>query len=545
LGGSDLNKYLPEVPNGWVWASLAEIAAIKGGLTKGKKRKPTDALRQVSYLRVANVQRGFLNLEKVHLIEATEDEIEELRLIPGDVLFTEGGDRDKLGRGWIWSGELIECIHQNHVFRARLYLVDLQPKLISWYGNTYGQKYFLGEGKQTTNLASINLTKLASFPIALPPLNEQRRIVAKIEALKARSQRVKEELEDIPQLLDQFRQSVLAAAFRGDLTADWREQNPDVEPASVLLDRIYEKYNNQYQEDCSKAKATGNRKPKKPDCLIEYNLAWEEVFKIPQTWLVRPLGKVCTKVTDGTHDTPKTVSQGIPYITAQHIRNGFIDFENCFFIPESEHKIIYSRCNPEKGDVIIVNIGAGTATPALVNRDFEFSMKNIALLKPITEVVDGKYLEYYQLAIKPNIFSRVSRGGAQPFMSLNLIKTIPFKLSPLSEQKEIVKRVELLLNLADNIEQQYQEAKANIDQLDQSILAKAFRGELVPQDPDDEPASILLERIRAERAKLQTKTAKKSTLQLGSVTTTKTSARRTKKTQPQQEESVQLDLGLE
>ena len=89
-----------------------------------------------------------MDLEEIRYIQATEDELNQLKLISGDILFTEGGDRDKLGRGWIWAGEIEECIHQNHVFRARLYLQELPPKLISLYSNSFGQKYFLGAGKQ-------------------------------------------------------------------------------------------------------------------------------------------------------------------------------------------------------------------------------------------------------------------------------------------------------------------------------------------------------------------------------------------------------------
>lgn len=128
-------------------------------------------------------------------------------------------------------------------------------------------------------------------------------------------------------------------------------------------------------------------------------------------------------------------------------------------------------------------------------------------------------------------------AGNMPKINQPIVMNTPVSLPSIAEQKEIVRRVESFFKAADTIEQQYREVKAQLDQLDQSILAKAFRGELVPQDPNDEPASILLERIRAERAKLQTETAKKST--------PKTSAQRIKKTQPQQEESVQLELGLE
>jgi predicted GIY-YIG superfamily endonuclease len=106
---------LPPLPEGWVWARLDAVAALKGGITVDKNRKSAHA-RMIPYLRVANVQRGYLDLAEVKKIEAPETAINELRLEPGDVLFTEGGDRDKLGRGWIWEGQLPECIHQNHVF---------------------------------------------------------------------------------------------------------------------------------------------------------------------------------------------------------------------------------------------------------------------------------------------------------------------------------------------------------------------------------------------------------------------------------------------
>ncbi len=170
----------PPLPEGWAWARLDALAAIKGGITVDKKRQDPTA-RNVPYLRVANVQRGYLDLAEVKLIDAPEAEIKELRLLPGDILFNEGGDRDKLGRGWIWEGQLPECIHQNHVFRARPFAVEVSSKLVSWWGNTFGRDYFIREGKQTTNLASINLTKLSALPVPLPPLAEQSRMAEEIE----------------------------------------------------------------------------------------------------------------------------------------------------------------------------------------------------------------------------------------------------------------------------------------------------------------------------------------------------------------------------
>jgi len=212
----DIAKLLPP-PEGWAWATLDSLAEIKGGITKDQNRKHTAPARSVPYLRVANVQRGYIDLTEVKEIVTTEDEIQELALKPGDILFNEGGDRDKLGRGWVWNGELPECIHQNHVFRARLHIGAMNPKLLSWYANTFGQKFFFDEGKHTTNLASISMTKLKGLPVPIPPPSEQTRIVAEVE----RRLSVVDELEAVVsanlQRATRLRQSILQKAFTGEL----------------------------------------------------------------------------------------------------------------------------------------------------------------------------------------------------------------------------------------------------------------------------------------------------------------------------------------
>jgi type I restriction enzyme S subunit len=119
---------LPQLPVGWIWVKLDQVADITGGITKGKKHASDTKLRKIPYLRVANVQRGFLDLSEMKTIAATEQDIQKLTLIVGDILFNEGGDRNKLGRGWVWEGKIPECIHQNHVFRARLLLTKLLQK---------------------------------------------------------------------------------------------------------------------------------------------------------------------------------------------------------------------------------------------------------------------------------------------------------------------------------------------------------------------------------------------------------------------------------
>lgn len=205
---------LPELPDSWCWTRVELITELAGGLTKGKKRKSDKELREVPYLRVANVQRGYLDLEEIKTIEATEEEIQSLALQHGDVLFNEGGDIDKLGRGWVWQDELRTCIHQNHVFRARMIGDALHPMLLSHHGNSgFAQKYFLMSGKQTTNLASINMTKLRALPVPVPPVAEQAALLEVLNAVLASVAGVQAHATTCEARLTRLAQAVLAQAF--------------------------------------------------------------------------------------------------------------------------------------------------------------------------------------------------------------------------------------------------------------------------------------------------------------------------------------------
>ncbi|MFI6241239.1 restriction endonuclease subunit S [Micromonospora sp. NPDC050795] len=175
-----------EIPASWTWATLGEIAEVVGGVTKDSKRQADPSYVEVPYLRVANVQRGYLDLSNVSTIRVPEPRAAALRLQHGDVLLNEGGDRDKLGRGWIWEGQIQECIHQNHVFRARVEGGVLAPKLLALFANSFGQGWFQQNGLQSVNLASISLTAIKNFPVPVPPLAEQQRIVAVLEAVLLR-----------------------------------------------------------------------------------------------------------------------------------------------------------------------------------------------------------------------------------------------------------------------------------------------------------------------------------------------------------------------
>lgn len=164
------------IPEDWKKMTLAQVAYVQTGLAKGKKNIKVP--KSLPYLRVANVQDGFLDLSMIKFIDVEESDIDRYLLRQGDVLLTEGGDYDKLGRGTIWQGEINPCLHQNHIFVVRTKNDVLMPEFLTQLtGSAYGKNYFLKCSKQSTNLASINSTQLKAFPVLLPQSKEQKKIV--------------------------------------------------------------------------------------------------------------------------------------------------------------------------------------------------------------------------------------------------------------------------------------------------------------------------------------------------------------------------------
>lgn len=192
---------------------LADVADIVAGITLGRKTKDAELL-EVPYLRVANVQDGHLNLGDLKKIAASRREIEKLALKDGDLLLTEGGDLDKLGRGACWREQVPLCLHQNHIFRVRFPHDRYDPDFVSFQiGSPYGKAYFLAHAKKTTGIASINQRVLGAFPLISPPIDEQRRVAARLKTELAEVESVRRaaltQLRDI----DALPAKLLARAF--------------------------------------------------------------------------------------------------------------------------------------------------------------------------------------------------------------------------------------------------------------------------------------------------------------------------------------------
>jgi type I restriction enzyme, S subunit len=201
----------------WQVKNLGDVGEIVSGVTLGRKLNGAEA-RRVPYLRVANVKDGYLDLSDVYEIEATEVEIAKCRLKAGDLLLTEGGDPDKLGRGTFWQEQISECIHQNHIFRIRLDAACFLPEFISaQLCSTYGKSYFLAHAKQTTGIATINQKVLRGFPLMAPPLSTQRSIAAMLNDQIASAELGREAIEDELDAINKLPAALLRRAFNGEL----------------------------------------------------------------------------------------------------------------------------------------------------------------------------------------------------------------------------------------------------------------------------------------------------------------------------------------
>jgi type I restriction enzyme S subunit len=184
----------------------------------GKKLRAEQPLTR-PYLRVANVQRGLLDLTNVKQVRVSEVDADKYSLVVGDVLMNEGGDRDKLGRGWIWNDEIQGCLYQNHVYRVRLRDRKFPPAFISMYANELGSEYFMSVATQTTNLASINKRSLSAFPMIIPTAAEASEALKIIRKCRDQVSRLQSVIQESEASLGQLERRIFVAAFRGELVS--------------------------------------------------------------------------------------------------------------------------------------------------------------------------------------------------------------------------------------------------------------------------------------------------------------------------------------
>jgi type I restriction enzyme S subunit len=358
---------------------------------------------------------------------------------------------------------------------------------------------FINQGKGGAQ-KNISQTVIKKHPLPLPPLAEQKRIVAKLDTSMGHVERSKERLAKVPALLKAFRQSVLAQAVSGQLTADWREAHPDVEGADVLLERLY----------TFRLEALTNKKHKKELLKSYEEKTVELIYSIPDTWQFVHLDVLCNGFKYGS--SKKSLVEGdVPVLRMGNMQGGKIDWSKLKY---SSNSVEISKYALEKNDVLFNR----TNSPELVGKTAIYKAERPALyagylikIDHYKEFLDSDYLNFSLNSVHAKKWANEVKLDGVSQSNINAQKLAKFAISlpPLQEQKEIVKRVEALFAKADALEAHYNKALQHLETLPQALLAKAFRGELVEQDPNDEPARVLLERIEAEQAALAAAKKKK------------------------------------
>jgi type I restriction enzyme, S subunit len=226
-------EWLGEVPEHWVVGSLRWYASIQGGVAKGKDYAGRETVT-LPYLRVANVQNGFLDLTEVKEIAVLETEVERYSLQSGDVLMNEGGDNDKLGRGTVWAGQISPCLHQNHVFAIRTNNQLLPKWLATFTQSQQAQTYFYLNSKQSTNLASISASNVMSLDLPLPKVNEQKQILEYLEKDKTQNNQLIKVAVSTVYLLQERRSALISAAVTGKIDVRGWQAPASASPAPTL-----------------------------------------------------------------------------------------------------------------------------------------------------------------------------------------------------------------------------------------------------------------------------------------------------------------------
>lgn len=207
---------LGAIPAHWSVKRLKFLGEVRSGIAKGKDHGERDTVL-MPYLRVANVQDGYVDLTTVLEIEVGIHEVERYLLCKGDVLMNEGGDNDKLGRGTVWEGQIDPCVHQNHVFAVRLFDTSLAEWVARFTSTDAARNYFFLRSKQSTNLASINQSNVRELPVPMPPKEEREAILAELQRASAANEELTSHVVEHLSRLREYRSSLVSAAVTGQL----------------------------------------------------------------------------------------------------------------------------------------------------------------------------------------------------------------------------------------------------------------------------------------------------------------------------------------
>lgn len=460
-----------ELPTGWAASTLGDIVErIETGKSVKCDERPPQG-EENGLVKISAVTWGTFNEQESKTLFDSSHLKPEEKIQLGDFLISRANTLELVG-----SCVLVKKLSKNLYLSdkvLRLVLADeSKPWLLACMRTQDGRKQIesLATGNQLS-MRNISQQALREIRIPLPPLAEQTRIAQKLDELLAQVDTLKARIDAIPALLKRFRQSVLAAAVSGRLTEEWRAQHVD------LVD----------EGNPTTAPANSS---------------------LPVGWSSKNAGDICGFITKGTTPSKEKMTAGhgeVPYIKVYNLTfTGALDFSiDPTFVDSSTHSTDLKRSIVKPGDVLMNIVGPPLGKVSIVPATYpEWNINQAIARFRVGDEISAAYLTLCLRTeeVLSHTVSRAKATAGQFNLTLEICRELPLPVPPAEEQTEIVCRVEQLFAFADQLEAKVASAKNRIDHLTQSILAKAFRGELVQQDPSDEPASVLLERIKAQRA---------------------------------------------
>jgi len=516
----------------WVTTTVGEVATLVRGITYNKEQASKSSSQDLRPILRANNINGTLNFDDLvfvpqHLIRS------EQIIKAGDIIFAmSSGSKHLVGKS---ARARIDFDGSYGAFCGLLRAHEHVDKDFLYYvfqNNRF--RRLISEVAKGSNINNLKREHILDFEIALPPLPEQHRIVAKIEELFSELDKGIENLKTAQAQLKVYRQALLKHAFEGKLTAQWRAENSvipaqvgihsnekldsrlrgndsmgggndrRVETAEILLKRIQQERAQRFQQQLADWEAADKQgsKPKAPKILAPLTAEdLAELPELPEGWGWVKLGDLASKITDGEHFKPPITVEGVCFLSAKDVKHDGVSFDDPLFIDVKTAEKARSRCNPERNDILIVSRGATVGRMCLVKTDQLFCLLGSVILIKSTEAMQSNY---FLSALKSPLVNKkivgVSGATAQQAIYLRDIQNVPVPVCSSLEQSKIVEELESKLSEVDQLDQTITTSLQQAEALRQSILKKAFSGQLVEQDPHDEPAPVLLARIKAERA---------------------------------------------
>jgi len=487
------------LPSQWVEITIGEILTVVRGGSPRPKGDPRYFGGLIPWIMIADV-----TAEKGKFISKTRDSVteagaEKSRLLPKGTLILTNSATVCVPKILAVDG----CIHDGFVAFPEL-SKNLEILYLFYYFD-YIRPKIIQQNRQGITQVNLNIDIVKNITLYLPPLPEQRRIVIKIEELLTQLDAGVASLKKVQAQLKRYRQAVLKAAFEGRLTQEWRERKN----ASISVQKLLEQISSERKKIIEKSGK--NVKPTQP--ISDEESA--QLPKLPEEWTWVKIDALSNMITDGKHgDCQDENNSGFFFLSAKDVKNGKLHYKEARQVKKEDFLEVYNRTSLESGDIVITNSGTIGRVAVIENTPltrYTSFQKSVAIIKPVKGFFDSHYLAYYLMGSVQSL-EKKSKGTAQKNLLIRDIKDFPIAFPPHDEQQVIIEEIERYFSQIDHLEKTITTSLRQAESLRQSILKQAFEGKLVPQDPNDEPASILLERIKAEKAS-HTKVKKGKTLQ--------------------------------